>query len=446
MSTSTRSSLPQRLPAELTDHIIHLLHGEKLALLALSLVCKSWVTAARYHLFRAIRLERIEFLRPMHPRFLEVDGSRPELLKASGEKPLSRSLRFLELIQAEECTFRNAVQSLSIDQRGSSRRGNCSPSLTEGSWINDVLSITSALLPSLKSLQLEGIDYTLLSSTSKSLLLERFQTVSDFSLTGLRFEKQTDAMGMVTSFPAMQNFTWLTGANTKFSKAGDEPEDGPIDVSGLIPTVRLQGCTIGTEMACSEVGRAVASRSSNLTITSEEKYVSVTQVPSLNDLWAASGERLENLVLNLWHWTANPGSFIDIYDDCQSDNSVHLQLTKNTNLQSIFFQQFRFTHPVVNIPSLLSSVSSSTLSTIVFEVDFGSAEYDDSEEVHPLYLCDYNWEAVDNAIRDSAFAEEVKAVALVVYWAGEASATIENAVRQRMKWCEGRKILVTRFL
>lgn len=47
----------QNFPAELQDMIIDHLHDDKETLASCSLVCKSWLPASRFHLFRKIRLE-----------------------------------------------------------------------------------------------------------------------------------------------------------------------------------------------------------------------------------------------------------------------------------------------------------------------------------------------------------------------------------------------------
>ena len=54
---SEARSTPPRLPAELTDTIIDLLHDEEDALANCSLVCKAWLPATRYHIFENLLLD-----------------------------------------------------------------------------------------------------------------------------------------------------------------------------------------------------------------------------------------------------------------------------------------------------------------------------------------------------------------------------------------------------
>lgn len=447
-----------RLPAELTDQIIHHLQRERQALFALSLVCRAWVPAARCHLFRTVRLERIGFgFGALTPCAVNT------------EEPLTRSMGFIQLLEAENCTMRTAVQELSIDQRGSSRRGSMGRpgprSSSESSWMDSVLATTATLLPNVLRLRLEGVDYPALSSASKALLIEGFQSVMELDFFGMRFGGEAEVAELVASFPATKSVDWSVGLNTKFAKLGvDKDENAQAELQ--LPA-SLSRCNINAERACSSVGKALVSRASELTLTSEEKYFSVTQAPALNELFASSGDQLKHLVYNVWHWTATPGSFIDIFDressssDCSLTSQspsprVDLSLSKNTSLESLLFQQFRFTHPVLSISSLLSSIPSTTLSTIVFEVDFSSPEYDYDYEcsdpealaedvVHPLHLCDYDWEAVDEAIKGAAYAEGVKAVGVVVHCAGAARGMIDKELREKMRWCEERGVLMTRF-
>lgn len=382
--------------------------------------------------------------------------------------------------------MRTAVQELSIDQRGSFRRGSMAPgSSAENSWMDHVLAATAMLLPSVLRLRLEGVHYPALSPTSKALLIEGFQSVMELDLAGMRFGGEAEVAELVASFPATKSVDWSIGLNTKFAKLGAEKDENAAQVELQLPAT-FSRCTINAERACSSVGKALASRASELTLTSEEKYFSVTQTPALNELFAASGDQLKHLVYNVWHWTATPGSckyppihsfcantdiaylypVIDIFDressssDCSLTSlspspRVDLSLSKNTSLESLLFHQFRFTHPVLSIPSLLSSIPSTALSTIVFEVDFSSPEYEYDYEcaegaevedvVHPLHLCDYDWESVDEAIKGAVYAEGVKAVGVVVHYAGAARGMIDKELREKMRWCEERGVLVTRF-
>lgn len=416
-SMSTMSS--PRLPAELTDQIIHHLQCEQQALFIVSLVCRAWVPAARCHLFRAVRLERIGF---------GFGSLTPYAAPTNTDETLTGSMSFIQLLKAEHCTMRTAVQELSIDQRGSFRRGSMAPgSSAENSWMDHVLAATAMLLPSVLRLRLEGVHYPALSPTSKALLIEGFQSVMELDLAGMRFGGEAEVAELVASFPATKSVDWSIGLNTKFAKLGAEKDENAAQVELQLPAT-FSRCTINAERACSSVGKALASRASELTLTSEEKYFSVTQTPALNELFAASGDQLKHLVYNVWHWTATPGSFIDIFDressssDCSLTSlspspRVDLSLSKNTSLESLLFHQFRFTHPVLSIPSLLSSIPSTALSTIVFEVDFSSPEYEYDYEcaegaevedvVHPLHLCDYDWESVDEAIKGAVYAEGV---------------------------------------
>jgi hypothetical protein len=46
----------RRLPAELTDIIVDFLHDDEEALASCSLVCRDWLAAARYHVFKELLL------------------------------------------------------------------------------------------------------------------------------------------------------------------------------------------------------------------------------------------------------------------------------------------------------------------------------------------------------------------------------------------------------
>ncbi|RDX44471.1 hypothetical protein OH76DRAFT_1359600 [Lentinus brumalis] len=59
-----------QLPAELWDMAIDFLHDDKSSLKSCSLVCHSWLSSTRYHLFHAISPRRAEASLPQLRRFL----------------------------------------------------------------------------------------------------------------------------------------------------------------------------------------------------------------------------------------------------------------------------------------------------------------------------------------------------------------------------------------
>ena len=60
LDTPMTTSAPY-VPAELTDIVVDLLHDDEESLATCALVCKGWLPAARYHLFRELLLHPWNF-------------------------------------------------------------------------------------------------------------------------------------------------------------------------------------------------------------------------------------------------------------------------------------------------------------------------------------------------------------------------------------------------
>lgn len=171
--TGTKAGL--HLPGEITDIIIDFCHSNLPVLLSCSLVCRQWLPASRYHLFRTLCLTE------KNARSLAV------------------------ILRSRNCTFTGAVHVLNID------------SMPRLSTLNKIVMAMRDWKIELDSLSLNLIRYagwTLTDSLSSlrpfCLLLSRFQRLSKLEIKAWY---STDALvELACAFPNLNNLSLAVNA------------------------------------------------------------------------------------------------------------------------------------------------------------------------------------------------------------------------------------------
>jgi hypothetical protein len=187
-----------RLPPELTDRAIDHLHSDKPALLACSLVCKTWLHASRYHLFHI-------------------------------EIPLTdRNIRsFVELLDSPTSTFFGQALHVHISPCEDSHKP-LSASAIFGTISRYLLKLK------IKSLRLTDVEWDIKDKELEEMF-EYFATTTTLDLRDVTFSIPNQYIKFITSFLSLEKLC-LYGISTP---ADDASHITPFTLSPLLRAVDL---------------------------------------------------------------------------------------------------------------------------------------------------------------------------------------------------------------
>lgn len=191
------------IPHELSDYIVDFLHGDRRALMACGLTCRSWYPAARYHLYSRIYLSS-----PAACRILLqlLDGS-PYLGQFTRYLSMSKAIRHVSGVNTEDDT----------DDKLS------------GDW-----STLFTFLPNVQQLELSFLEMDI---AFHSALVSNFTRTTELTLQYCRFPSFGDFTSVLLSFPSLRCCT-LRGISwesdqTALTSVTTERRDARISIKGL---------------------------------------------------------------------------------------------------------------------------------------------------------------------------------------------------------------------
>jgi hypothetical protein len=194
MSAITQTASAPRLPTELTDIIVDFLHDDEESLANCSLVCKAWLPAARYHIFKELLL---------HPWNVGA---------------------FTNLITHSSATVVPHIHNLVIDQ------------VKFRNWhigLFDAMFLRWPLFDFVRRLELRNSRWYGYRARSFDGLVYAFQSVTDVRFDSLIFDRPSDLWSLVSRFPSLNR---LSVTNLSFI-AGIQLSHR-LDVADILPHLR----------------------------------------------------------------------------------------------------------------------------------------------------------------------------------------------------------------
>ncbi|KAJ6471754.1 hypothetical protein C8R47DRAFT_1222016 [Mycena vitilis] len=314
------------LPPEVEELVIDHLYNEIETLGSCGLVCESWLSTSRYHLFGAISLHT---------------GNWRE---------------FLQLINSPLATFVPYIYTLTVS--GSSR--DKTPYLTE-------MLPELPVFPALKSLQFYLIAWTHVSKPTVDCLAQLVLNVTDLSLRRVSFRSPLDLVELLSRFPRLRRLS----VEFRFWNHGGSLD--PVDTQSLGTAHTLECVRLG-DVQRDPAGHVLTW----LNPAVGAAPIRVLQLGSLRrrsiaplgKLLSSVGPELCELNLDFWH------------DVTADDIKTHIDLARNTSLRHLTV------HPSKregdNAPWALLAALHCTITALTLELSMTSVDVLDEFEWRDL--------------------------------------------------------------
>ncbi|KAF7309049.1 hypothetical protein MKEN_01106500 [Mycena kentingensis (nom. inval.)] len=376
------------LPSELIDHTIDFLHSDPFSLRACSLVCWSWVPAARFHTFEHVALRR------RWRRMLQTQYD-----------------AFLALLAAPKCTFPAFVTQLTlqdIDSRRDARLGE------EFHAVYPVLR--SRLAETLRSVTF--CRWEALGTQPLHEFLPFCTGLTELRLESVRFNSAEELFRMLSLCqPTLETLeiwwsTWSSNAEVEAKTEIARP-DFPAALS--VKTLRLRRCNFGDIL---EHFVLASQRMESVLECATLDLIGVVpeHVPEIGKFVERTGTSLRHLTIEFSgdvpdDWMAQEDASRTQFHDSAASFLNHVDLRKNPRLQSLSVLNIaRATSdateslPRTFLPALLRTLTPlRELAKLRFSLDLNSRG-----DFHASAL--FDWPAVDNALTaiDSLTSVEVE--------------------------------------
>ncbi|THU83648.1 hypothetical protein K435DRAFT_971480 [Dendrothele bispora CBS 962.96] len=337
------SSTPRpELHLDIVNLIIDELHGFRPDLKTCALVCRSWVSQSRLHLFSTICLSLRRLLGKDVSSFLALCASPYSTI------PLARVSDFIVVAEIEELQNSAAFEQLLTWQ-----------SPHDGKSIADVFG-------HLKTVYLKRIEWRPLSQTAKSMLHLAFRTVTELTLRYVVFETGDEFLEFLSSLIGLEKLC-LYGVSLREPGQASTMQSNVL--SSHFHTIDLENLSPYHSFI-----RAITPCLSlkNLSVhVCNFDDMSADCLSALRDLLVSAGPSLESFEFCFEPWILETG--VNLAASLQ-----HIDFTKNSNLRKItldvddsnyfvpFLQRLTKSHyppslKKLHIPKLISSEMGGTL-------------------------------------------------------------------------------------
>ncbi|KAI0707423.1 hypothetical protein C8Q76DRAFT_749168 [Earliella scabrosa] len=344
-----------RLPQEIYDEFLGYLQDDRQCLQSCALVCRAWLTRARYHLFRSVALDPS----PRSRQFVELARLSPDLpsyvrdLELRGRASTSKG--WWEGDRPSEFPWPTLGTANASVRNGQWRRD--SDVLETLSWLQDTFAPskhadqTRISLPKVQELRLEVFTFN---SDTTVFLGQVFPSVGTLSLNGCRATSFADLVQLLRSFPRLHT---LRLASVEWLP--HRPDYDVFDGRKHAP-LKLTHLEVSRDMYVEPVVDWLLTASAHKTITSLTCSVSTQKsAAALRAFLHASGDRLERLSITLSE-ARDPTSILEAtqfdLSPCTCLRTLHIQCTPPRSIPTHYSLTWVLILPSKLRSSLLSEI------------------------------------------------------------------------------------------
>ncbi|KAJ7735089.1 hypothetical protein DFH07DRAFT_114424 [Mycena maculata] len=331
------------LPPELFDIIIGHARDDICDLATCSLICRSWLASARYHIFQGNPIS----IRPGNVQ------------------------TFIQLIAHPLSTLPPYIQSLELLSLNSPEGS------FDSQWLDPIIGIL-ANLPCVTEILIENIHWGRMNPSTKSALLTGFRALTHLELWAAQFDSVSHLLQLVCSKPLLQilSFDDLGWEDPSF----ETPANSSQCVPGTLHSLRLSNC----------YKRDILDwLTSHVTIPPIHHIQLGSVYPEDTHSIGRFLKRLGSDLLTLQLEFSSLDAGGDAEDFCSQVDLAHNSALRTVILDKfIHYSVYQFSSAVGWIPELISRIPS------LREVSFGIA-IRDVEELHPQED-PIDWDALDD--------------------------------------------------